>query len=52
MESGYENCSCQLQQRAQSNARTLQDDIGTGPWKVAINPDKFDKLVGTKNCCG
>ena len=35
------------QQRAQSNVRTLQNGTGTGSWKwkIAINPNKFDKLI-------
>ncbi|MFL6326556.1 MAG: hypothetical protein ACJ71I_03645, partial [Nitrososphaeraceae archaeon] len=28
-----------------SYVRTLQNDTGTGSWEVAINPDRFDKLI-------
>ena len=35
----------QFQQRAQSNVRTLQDATGKRWGKIAINPDRFDKLI-------
>jgi hypothetical protein len=45
LEPGYENCSCEFQHRTQSYVRILQNDIRDDGGRIAISPDRFDKLI-------